>query len=84
MHSSANIILSYNDFMLKFSHERAPLTRLNRVVRASDDFAVDGGRGDGHLVNLATQQILNRAGVGRRVAGGSVSVSADGPGGVII
>lgn len=40
------------------------LTRLNLVVRASDNTAVDGGGGDGHLVDFATLQVVDGAGVG--------------------
>lgn len=50
---------------LSYAHESAALTRLNLVVRASNDFAVNGGGGDGHLVDLATLQIMNGAGGGR-------------------
>ncbi|KAA8587294.1 hypothetical protein FQN60_016156, partial [Etheostoma spectabile] len=66
------------------AHEGAALTSLNLVVGTGDDWAVDGGGGDGHLVDLAAPQIPNGAGVGRRVAGSSVSIRADGPGGVIV
>lgn len=69
---------------MSWKHKKAALTRLNLVVRASNDTAVDGRGGDGHLIDFATLQFLNVAGVGGGVTGGSVAVSADGPGSVVI
>lgn len=45
---------------------------------------MEGGGGDGHLVDFATPQVVNGAGVGGGVAGGSVPVLADRPGGVVV
>lgn len=49
----------------RYGHERTALTRLNPVVRTCNDFAVNGGGRDCHLIELATLQIMNGAGVGR-------------------
>lgn len=57
---------------------------MNLIVRACNDVTAHGGGGDRHLVDLATLQVVNRAGVGRWVAGHSASIGADGPGGVAV
>lgn len=76
-------------FFFCFSHwggseSCAAPTRCHRVVGACNHVTVDGGGGDGHLVDLAAAQAVDGAGAGRGVAGGPVSVGADGPGGVVV
>lgn len=65
--------------------ERAALTRMNLIVRACNDVTTHrGGGGDRHLVDRPAVQVVNGAGVGRRIAGQSASIGAHGPGGVVV
>lgn len=64
--------------------EEPALTWLNPVVRASNHLAVNGGGGDDHFIDLATHQIVDGAVAWCGITGGSVSICADGPGGVVI
>lgn len=64
--------------------QKASLTGLNLVVRASEGPTVGGRGGDSHMVDSATLELVDGAVVGCGVTGDGVFVFPNGPGGVPI
>lgn len=70
----------YQKTMPDTERDKFAPTRLDLVVRASNDITANGGGSDNHLIRLTTLQVADGAGGGAGVTGGLIAITADGQG----